>query len=120
LKGDRMGMHPWRPSKARRAFPMMAPRARSHSVAFIACPGVGEVVSRSPISMREYCASTLQYTLPIKATGTLFSCENRLSSRTPWRYSPAPDTTPGNLFIVCVSAFAECTGLIDNHHCPRF
>jgi len=34
----------------RRAFPITAPNARSGSLAFIACPGVDEVVSRSPTS----------------------------------------------------------------------
>src|SRR5215469_11878674 len=43
-----------------RAFPITAPNAFVVSVAFIANPGVGDVVSRSPTSIGEYRASTLQ------------------------------------------------------------
>src|SRR5262249_43055565 len=34
-----------------KAFPITAPKARTGSMAFIACPGVGEVVSMSPVSI---------------------------------------------------------------------
>ena len=46
----RIGIDPCPDGKARRALPMTAPKALAGSAAFIACPGVVEVVSRSPTS----------------------------------------------------------------------
>src|SRR5215470_6659394 len=42
------------------AFPITAPNALIESVTFIACPSVGDAVSRSPTSTLPYSASTLQ------------------------------------------------------------
>ena len=56
----RMGMRPRPPSSGRRAFPITAPNAWAGFAAFIACPGVAEVVSKSPTQMGVSEASTLQ------------------------------------------------------------
>ena len=53
-KAMRIGIMPWPSFKGRRAFPMTDPNALSGSAAFIACPGVGDVVSKSPTSIGEY------------------------------------------------------------------
>ena len=46
-----MGMSPQPKSNGRSALPITAPNARAGSLAFIAWPGVGDDVSRSPTSI---------------------------------------------------------------------
>jgi transposase len=59
-KATRMGIKPSPAVNGRRALPITAPKALRGSSAFMACPGVGDVVKRSPILMRPYWASALQ------------------------------------------------------------
>src|SRR5262249_21686876 len=53
------------------AFPITVPGALAESVAFIACPGVDEVVNRSPGSTAPKDASTQHQTRPVIAIGCL-------------------------------------------------
>jgi|SRR6516162_4196484 len=55
-----IGIRPLPLSRVLSAFPIIDPKAFAGSIAFIACPGVGDVVNRSPTSIGEYSASTLQ------------------------------------------------------------
>jgi hypothetical protein len=55
-----IGMRACPPVSGRSALPMTAPNDLPWSMAFIACPNVGEVVKRSPISMDPCVASALQ------------------------------------------------------------
>src|SRR5215510_11512546 len=91
------------------ALPITAPKAFRGSFAFMACPLVEDVVNKSPISTGDRVASTLQYTLPVKATvnlGLLFvvllRCSSSVlssseSSTNPGLYLSAPDTIPATL-----------------------
>jgi hypothetical protein len=54
----------------RKAFPIMEPNDFAGSVAFIASPSVGELVSKSPGSIGQRVEWSLQYTFPMRATGT--------------------------------------------------
>src|SRR5262245_41540524 len=49
------------------ALPTTAPNALCTSVAFMACPNVGDVVNKSPIEIGPYRASTRQDTFPTSA-----------------------------------------------------
>jgi len=60
----------------------------------MAWPGVVEVVSRSPDRTDPYAASTLQNTLPIKATGSRRGEGARRSSTSAGLYWLAPATMP--------------------------
>jgi len=60
-------MSPKPSCKGRKAFPITEPNAFNGSSAFIAWPGVVDVVSRSPTAIGECRASTLQQTLPTRA-----------------------------------------------------
>src|SRR5215470_9925706 len=64
----RIGISPVPAGWDRSALPMIAPWTRAGSSAFMACPGVAEVVSRSPATMGEVLASTRQATRPASAT----------------------------------------------------
>ena len=63
---------------------LLAPDYINHTLASPDLPpgpeGVKEVVSRSPTSIGPYCASTLQYTFPTRATGSLWLTAGFLSS----------------------------------------
>ena len=76
-----------------RDLPITAPKARDGSPTRIACPGIADVVRRSPSSMDPESASTLHQTLPVRATGrrSPLSCRSRISAG---RYSAPPETTP--------------------------
>lgn len=63
-----IGTRPMPSSRQPMDLPSRAPKALFGSDAFIAQPGVGEVVSRSPISIAPNDASTLQYVLPTIAS----------------------------------------------------
>src|SRR5262249_32055132 len=65
----KIGINPCPDANAPIALPITAPKACAGSTAFIAWPGSFEVVNRSPTSMGERLASTLQKTLPINAIG---------------------------------------------------
>jgi hypothetical protein len=90
----KIGTKPCPRRSGRRAFPITAPNACWELQAFIAWPGVGEVVSKSPTSIDPYCASALQYTLPTRASGARFPTESRRSRIIPGLNSPAPEITP--------------------------
>ena len=93
-KATRIGINPFPDVRGARALPMTAPNARPGSAAFIAWPGVAELVSRSPTAMASQRASTLQKTLPISATAKRLPEDSCASRTSPGRYWPAPDTTP--------------------------
>ncbi len=59
-KAINIGIRPHPLSSGSSAFPSRAPRQRSRSTAFIPCPGVAELVSRSPVLIGPYCASAQQ------------------------------------------------------------
>ena len=52
------------------ALPRIAPKARALSRAVIACPGVADVVSRSPGTIGSTLASALHTTVPLMATSS--------------------------------------------------
>src|SRR6185436_15071582 len=90
----RIGISP-RPSRHdRSALPITAPKAFAGSQAFIACPGVADVVSRSPTSIGAYAASTRQNTLPTRASGRRPGLGRLRPRMMPGLRSPAPDSTP--------------------------
>src|SRR6266487_5161679 len=67
----KMGIRARPASSGRSAFPITAPKALTGSSALMACPGVGDVVKRSPTMIRPYRASALQWTFPTSAIGSL-------------------------------------------------
>ena len=59
-KLTRIGIKSCPVCNGRNALPITDPKAFTGSLAFMACPGVGDVVSRSPTSIPPNAASTLQ------------------------------------------------------------
>lgn len=77
-RATKIGIIPILPFNLANALPITAPNESAGLVAFIAWPIVEDVVSRSPISMENSRASTLQYVLPVRAIGNLLLFEGLL------------------------------------------
>ena len=95
---------------------MIAPKLRAASTAFMPCPGVSEVVTRSPTSMGARSASTLQYAVPTRAMVAV-----RVTSRDAPRViagaqRPRTRHNADGALVVAAIARRERAGVADHHH----
>ena len=115
-----MGIKPCPPFKGLSALPITAPNASNGLLAFMAWPGMPEVVNRSPTSTDEECASTLQNTLPSRPIGSLLVLRVMRVEHNTWLVAAGARDHTRHPLVVGPVTFAQGTVVAQDHHGSRF